>query len=114
MNLVGYPQELVLKEEAREATTGGQGRNEVTILPEDFDKAIKVPWSTQTCVLAQTAIRYGFKLNNRELSAGRIAAASTEALRIAAIFDQEFGLCQRIDSPRMRWLRESLPITVKI
>lgn len=106
----GQPQlePLVQWEREREAV------KKVTITPEDFDKAMDGRWSPRTCPLSQCAIRNNLRRPNGDPDTGRIMAASEAARKIAAIFDQERGVHQRAQSPRLSWLRESLPVTIEL
>lgn len=85
----------------------------IVITTEDFDKAIAVKWSTQTCILSQCAIRYGLRING-EPYGSLLMAHSAEARDIQKCFDQEWGVNERLDCLEMRKLREMLPVTVII
>lgn len=82
----------------------------ITIEPRHFDRAISVPWSVATCLLAQAAIEAGFNWQHASV----IETYSKEAKALRSAFDTEYAVMRRTDSPRMRWIREALPLTVII
>lgn len=88
----------------------------VTITPEDFDKAVSVPWTTRTCLVAQTAIRHGISPSSGSFinMYNQFVHRSPNIKALQHRFDRAHG-------SRVPWIREdlgevraSLPQTFKL
>lgn len=87
---------------------------EITIEPRHFDAAMVGPWHVNTCLLAQVAIEHGLKLNDGSPNASVIERHSEIARKLRMAFDIERAVWRYEQSPRLKWIRATLPITVRI
>lgn len=88
------------------------------ILPEDLDEAIKQPWSTTTCLLAQAAKRETGKeirfsgYTRVGFTDGTEIRVNTTASRFVSAFDSAI-LINGFDSTIIAHLRIQLPVNVR-
>lgn len=88
----------------------------ITITKGDLDKAVDVPWSVTTCIIAQTVIRNGVPIQGGD-GAWIIVDNSEQARQAMHIFDRARGVqcCnQEPDWNMLAMLRAMLPIRVAL
>lgn len=90
------------------------------ILPCDFDEAVKQPWSTSTCIVAQAARRITGKSLHYQ---GNLSVAPLDytdggtlkgfnGLEAQTVFDKHFRDLGDEKKPELQALRASLPIAI--
>jgi hypothetical protein len=82
-----------------------------TILRKDFDNAVKQPWGTNKCILAQAAKRQRMQFSG--LSPNEAFNCHAEVRRVRRIFDKFFNLPGDEEHEQLKALRASLPIKIK-
>lgn len=80
----------------------------VTVTVADFDNAIASPFNPDTCLIAQTAKRYGMEHNTA------IAFHSKKAAAMRSTFDEHFFSPGDEKKPELKALRAKLPVKLHL
>lgn len=87
----------------------------VTITRNDLSRALKQPWSTTTCLLAQTAKRNGILFSKGDSpDPYEIQDASGKAAQAMSLFDNAVRFSKTPDASLLRRLKTMLPIKVRL
>lgn len=85
-----------------------------TIEPVDFDEAVKQPWRSDSCLLAQAGNRIGIPLYDNDGIRRDEWPCHGESYRLQGIFDTHFRTPGDEKKPELVALRASLPIEINL
>ncbi len=81
------------------------------ILKRDFDAAVRQPWGTNTCIVAQCMIRNGIRI--RAMHSAHDFALEHDIRRIQREFDLAYCEPHSGTTKALQDIRASLPISFK-